>query len=263
MPLTDFQKLILRLLKDHRTPTSYIAGGVAINRLQTSGRYSSDIDFFHDIDEAVTLSAKFDIETLRKNDFSVQILLEQPSFWRVVVSKGNLSLKLEWVRDTAYKFFPVIDDPELGFRLHDADLAVNKCLALANRNEVRDILDLIQLHQTSISLVNACWGACGKDPGFSPPMLIDCMRRNSIIRPEVLEAEDVTRKVSPTALKSQWLAMLKETEDALTQLPAQELGCLYVDSKGEPLRSFDRRNSKDMHRHLGTIGGSWPQLVRE
>jgi len=51
--------------------------------------------------------------------------MQQPGFCRAVISKDAQLLKLEWVFDTAFRFFPVVPDPDLGFRLHPADVAVN------------------------------------------------------------------------------------------------------------------------------------------
>ena len=44
VPITKFQSDVLRSLGAHRSPDSYIAGGVAINR--EGPRYSADIDIF-------------------------------------------------------------------------------------------------------------------------------------------------------------------------------------------------------------------------
>ena len=151
MPVTPFQREVLKLIKANRNPNSYVAGGVAIHREASSARRSNDIDFFHLTEIAVRESASADIAVLKENNYSIEYVLDQPSFIRVIISKGAQALKLEWVRDTAFRFFPVIEDDMLGFRLHDVDLAVNKCLALANRSEVRDIIDLIQIHKTTLS----------------------------------------------------------------------------------------------------------------
>jgi predicted nucleotidyltransferase component of viral defense system len=261
MPITDFQLYVLRLLRKHRNPNSYIAGGIAINRAGDSARLSNDIDFFQDTDEAVSASALSDIETLRKDGCSIQVLLDQPSYWRIVVSRGEQSLKLEWVRDTAFRFYPVIEDEVLGYRLHDVDLAVNKCLALANRSEVRDILDLIQYHESGILVSTACWAACGKDPGFTPEMIIDSMRRNSIIRSEQLAAESVVKKISAPELKVKWLAILSSAEEQLERLPPKDLGCLYINQDGSPADLSNTHNLQKYHRHLGSVGGSWPRIV--
>jgi len=259
MPITNFQKQLLQLLKANRRPDSYIAGGTAIHRGEHSSRFSNDIDFFHETDEALAKSVKADLGTLKENGYSVEPLIEQPGFVRVVVEKGNESLKLEWVRDTAYRFFPVAEDEDLGYRLHDVDLAVNKCLALANRNEVRDILDLIQTDQTILSLSATCWAACGKDPGFTPDLLLDCMSRNSIIRPEQLEAESLERPISAPELKKEWLSLLDRASKELLNYPADELGCIYLDSDGNVVRSPNHPQSKKVQPHYGTVGGSWPK----
>ncbi|MBV9249955.1 MAG: hypothetical protein JO227_12005, partial [Acetobacteraceae bacterium] len=46
MPLSKFQSDVLRLLAAQRSPDSYIAGGIAINR--EGPRFSRDIDIFQD-----------------------------------------------------------------------------------------------------------------------------------------------------------------------------------------------------------------------
>ena len=46
VPIGKFQSDVLRVLAAQRSPESYIAGGVAINR--EGPRFSGDIDIFHD-----------------------------------------------------------------------------------------------------------------------------------------------------------------------------------------------------------------------
>ncbi len=46
VPISKFQSDVLRLLAAQRSPDSYIAGGIAINR--QGPRFSGDIDIFHD-----------------------------------------------------------------------------------------------------------------------------------------------------------------------------------------------------------------------
>jgi hypothetical protein len=58
-------------------------------------------------------------------------LTVNPYFFRAVVTPGDQQLKLEWAVDSAYRFFPVIQDTEMGWRLHDADLASRPTSALA------------------------------------------------------------------------------------------------------------------------------------
>ena len=262
MPITEFQRGVLMLLKPNRNPDSFVAGAIAIHRQPGSARYSNDIDFFHDLDEAVSLSYAADSSLLKSTGYKLNVLIEQPSFIRCTISKGKDSLKLEWVRDTAFRFFPVLEDSDLGYRLHDVDLTVNKVLALANRNEVRDIIDLIQLNETTLSLSAACWAACGKDPGFSPELLFDCISRHSTIRSDQLGAEQLVVERSPMALKKEWLQLLEAAKNEIATAPGKDLGCIYVTSKNAVVKSPFKGNQLDKLRpHFGTVGGSWPRIV--
>jgi len=69
VPISKFQSDVLRLLAAQRSPDSYIAGGIAINRQRP--RFSADIDIFHDsaarqesavkADEAALIAAGYTI----------------------------------------------------------------------------------------------------------------------------------------------------------------------------------------------------------
>jgi predicted nucleotidyltransferase component of viral defense system len=45
MPLTVFQRAVLRLLAQNRRPDSYLAGGAALHFAPNSQRFSNDLDF--------------------------------------------------------------------------------------------------------------------------------------------------------------------------------------------------------------------------
>ena len=62
MALTQLQSDILRCLAKNRSETSYLAGGLMLNK--NWQRRSDDIDIFHDTDEEVTESAEADIAIL-------------------------------------------------------------------------------------------------------------------------------------------------------------------------------------------------------
>ena len=96
----------------------------------------------------------------------------RPSIARFYTAEGQ-ELKIEWAQDSAFRFFPVQEDDECGFRLHQADAAVNKVLALAGRQEIRNFVDTLHLHDTYLHLAALAWAACGKDPGFTPGFLLD------------------------------------------------------------------------------------------
>jgi hypothetical protein len=70
VPLFKLQTEILRLLAEHRSPESYVAGATALN--QNGPRYSGDIGIFHDREEAVAQTAAADAALLNENGFTVQ-----------------------------------------------------------------------------------------------------------------------------------------------------------------------------------------------
>jgi hypothetical protein len=260
MPLSSFQRQVLLLLKASRNPESYVAGGTVIQRDAASLRYSSDIDFFHDTDLAVTTAFQSDRATLVEHDYAFEILISQPSFYRATISRGQDQLKLDWVRDTAFRFFPVVDDPDFGYRLHDVDLAINKSLALANRSELRDVLDIVELDSKILSLAGCVWAACGKDPGFTPELMLDLIQRHAIITPDLLALEALRQPVDPKKLKSDLSRLLTEARQIIPTLDPADIGCIYVDGKGAVLRDLGHLESKDVTRHFGTVKGTWPRL---
>jgi hypothetical protein len=261
MPITDFQRDIFKLLKSGRSPDSYVAGGTAIHRDAQSLRYSNDIDFFHDSDEAVTLAYDHDTKALKKAGYNLQVLILQPSFYRVIVAKGDEQVLLEWVRDTAFRFFPVVDDPDLGYRLHDADLAVNKCLALANRSEIRDAIDILHIDNSVMSMAACCWAACGKDPGYTPDLILDMIQRHAQFSPDQIQAESLVRPLDPVALKKSFSKLISASREALKRLNPVDLGCLYVDKKGFVVGNLDKLDPKKHQPHFGSLKGSWPRIV--
>jgi hypothetical protein len=145
MALTDLQRRLCRLIAQNRTATgeSYAAGGAALNTLIAAGRVSRDIDLFHDTDEAVAVSWDMDRRLFQQHGFDVHVVRERPSFVEAEVRVGQEFVRVEWARDSAYRFFPSVQHDEFGLVLHPFDLAANKVLALIGRLEVRDWVDVI------------------------------------------------------------------------------------------------------------------------
>ena len=179
MALTAFQSSVLRLLADNRrnNAESYVAGGLALNYKLGTPRVSRDIDVFHDSEAALLRSWESDSATLAANGFAVKLLRKYASFVEADVSKGNDHLEMQWGWDSAYRFFPLQDDPVAGSTLHPLDLATNKLAALVGRTEVRDWIDVITCAQQIQPLAFLFSAACGKDPGFSPVSMLEYVAR--------------------------------------------------------------------------------------
>jgi hypothetical protein len=261
MPLTFFQKGVARILIANRTPESHIAGGAVINRRDTSLRYSDDFDIFHDVAASVAASAAADAKALQGAGYSVDWTIRNEGFFRADVGRGDDHVRLDWTTDSVFRFFPVQQDVEFGYCLHQADLATNKILALAGRSEIRDFLDILQLDQDYLSLGAIMWAACGKDPGFTPDLLLDQTNRHSRYQESDLKGENLARAVDIRELKSQWLAARQRAEHLFAQLPSEEVGCFYLNDENRPVTPEPGNpDFGKLTRHKGSIRGAWPKI---
>jgi hypothetical protein len=149
MALTGFQQSLCRLIAANRLQQgeAYVAGGVALNLLTGGRRISRDIDLFHDTLEALDATWQADRKLLQNHGYQIRSVHERPGYVEAVVSKGSETVLMQWTRDGAFQFFPLVRHEEVGLVLHPLDLATNKVLALAGRLEIRGWIDLITCHE--------------------------------------------------------------------------------------------------------------------
>jgi hypothetical protein len=271
MPLTKTQSEVAKLLAQNRSEESHLAGGSAAHFSPRSFRYSEDLDYFHDTIEALTLAFEQDQKTLVANNFKIEVDLHTPGYIRALVHSPQGACKVEWSRDSSWRFMPTQKHPDLGYVLHPTDLVVNKLLALAGRDEARDYLDVIYNHQTILPLGAQCWAACGKDPGFSPHSLLDLLRRKGKFRKEDFEKLHLSdpKEVDLQKTKQSWLEALDLAEKFISHAPADEVGCLYyseadqafVSPSDQLLKSTAiQRKAAGIVPHYGRPGGILPSL---
>lgn len=258
MPLTEYQAELARLLSANRSFDSYLAGGAAILIEPNTRRYSRDLDYFHDSENRVAEAFQADRETLEGAGYSLDVDLNQPGYIRAIVRKDGEATNVEWARDSDWRFMPTMRDDRVGYLLHPVDLAVNKVLALAGRDEPRDVLDTIDLHDKVLPLGALCWAACGKDPGFSPLSLLELLRRRGRIRAEDIARLDLVEPIELQQLKDQWLEALDTVEPFVSSRPADEVGCLYYSSTREAF--VDPDGVSDVVPHFGRPAGVLPRL---
>lgn len=259
MPLTDYQASLARVLSENRTFDSYLAGGAAILIEPNTMRYSRDLDYFHDSEARVAEAFAADRSMLETSGYSIDVDLNQPGFVRAIVRQGEHAAKVDWARDSDWRFLPTVQDARVGFVLHPVDLAVNKVLALAGRDEPRDVLDAVYLHHQVLVLGALCWAACGKDPGFTPLSLLELLRRRGRIRGEDLARLDLAESVDLHSMKESWLEALDSVEPFVASRPPEEIGSLYYSAAQ---REFvDPREVTDAVPHFGRPGGVLPRVV--
>jgi hypothetical protein len=262
MPITAFQKEVLGLLASQRSEASHVGGGIAINRDDASPRYSDDVDIFHDIADAVATTALADEAILKAAGCEVTWQLCQPNLYRAHIRRVADEVRLDWCFDSAFRFFPIEPDPEMGFVLHRADLATNKLLALAGRSEIRDYIDILHLHQTELSLGAITWAACGKDAGFTPDSLLAMAKRHVRFRQDDLDREHLRVPLNLCDLKHIWNDAVDRAEAVFLQLSSAEVGCLYLTVDGKPTTP-DPASAEfpKLRRHYGSVHGAWPTLA--
>ncbi len=259
LPLTEFQASLARLLSANRTFDSYLAGGAAILIEPNTTRFSGDLGYFHDSERRVAEAFAADRSLLESRGFDVSIDVSQVGYVRAVVERGAGATKVEWARDSDWRFMPTIRDERVGYVLHPVDLAVNKVLALAGRDEPRDVLDALHLHRRVLALGALCWAACGKDPGFTPLSLLELVRRRGRVRQEDLARLDLAEPIDLHALKRAWLEALDSVAPFVAARPPGEIGCLYYSAAR---RAFvDPGEAEDALPHFGRPGGVLPRVV--
>jgi hypothetical protein len=239
MALTQLQSDILRCLAKNRSETSYLAGGLMLNR--NWQRRSDDIDIFHDTDEEVTGAAKADLAALEAAGYKTHKDVFTYGVVDATISDGHSETIIQWSAETKRRFFPLIRDEEWGARLHQADLAVNKVIAASARSKARDIADLIAIAREYCPLGPLVLAAAGKPPNFSPRRTIDEIRRHALSIP----AEEF---LAVKGLPSDWTSEFIREEisrqldiaDKYTMAASPDLvGVLAVNKNGIPTELLD------------------------
>ncbi len=263
VPLTRYQEEVARLLADNRSEDSYLAGGAAIHIDPRTTRYSNDLDYFHDSVERVATAFAADVRRLTEAGHSVAIEMQLPGYIRSTVSRDRERTKIEWAHDSAWRFMPTVRHPVAGYVLHPVDLAVNKLLALAGRDEARDFLDVLDLDRRTLALGALCWAAAGKDPGFTPLALLEILRRRGKYQPRDFARLALTAAVDLPDLKTRWLAALDAADAFVRSRPATDAGCLYYSRRAGGFVAPTMSDAEDAVLHFGRPGGVLPRIVED
>jgi hypothetical protein len=254
MPPSDFQARVLRVIAANRSPESHVGGGVALN--YGSNRDTHDIDIFHDREGAVGEAAEADARSLAEAGFSIKWLRRHPSMITAVVTSGDEQTSLDWVQDSAVRFFPIQPHHDLGFVLHPFDLATNKALAAAGRREPRDVVDLIHLHETLYPLGAIVWAAVGKDEGYSPELLLNLIARQSRYSDDDLVRVDTVQPLTAADLSRRLKRAIADARAFIKAMPAETVGRVFL-KDGRPVQP-DPVMLADYGQSRATPGGVWP-----
>jgi Nucleotidyl transferase AbiEii toxin, Type IV TA system len=264
VPLTDFQRELLARLAESPTEDRYLAGGAALHFQPQSVRYSEDLDFFHDSVKRVATAFASDRTRLEAAQYNVEVELSLQGFVRAIVSRGSQATRIDWAHDSAWRFMPLVRDPLGGLLLHPIDLATNKVLALAGRDEARDFVDILYVHEHILPLPGLVWAAVGKDPGLTPLSLLELLKRHGRYRPEEFDRLALVQPFDLVAAKATWIDALAEAETFARERPAEEIGCLYWSQRERRFvlpRAGVSLEAQGIVLHYGTPSGVVPGIA--
>ena len=238
---------------------------MVLNAAEESARFSNDFDMFHDAIVDLDENSLRDVATLEAAGYDVEKCLkygdwsEPGSFRKAIVRRSGEKVALDWAHDSSFRFFPIVPDRQLGWRLHLFDMAINKALALSARSETRDYIDILELSRI-YPLEAIVWAACGKDEGFSPLFLLKMMRRFARLDP--LKMEEIrARTLNPIEMKMEWIEISDRAETEIIHLADTQIdmpiGVAFVNENGEPGWIGSQ---PDLKIHYGSLRGCWPTL---
>jgi hypothetical protein len=264
VPLTDYQRGVLIALSS-ADDAGHLAGGAAIHFAPNSARFSDDLDFFHDSEARVAAAFSRDRDALESAGHTVRVSISQPGHIRAVVSRGSDATRVDWAHDSAWRFLPIVDEADGVRLLHPVDLAVNKVLALAGRDEPRDFVDILFVHRAVLPLGALVWAAAGKDPGFTPLSLLELLKRRGRYRPEDFVRMNLATPFDLPTAKEAWLAALHDAEAFIRSAPPDDVGCLYWSSARAAfiVPTADEIARGEVIAHFGRPGGVVPRSLAE
>jgi len=171
------------------------------------------------------------------------------------------------VRDSAYRFFPLIEDDLLGLTLHPFDLATNKLLALAGRSVPRDWVDTITCAEQVQPLGLLAWAANGKDLGLTPLFILDMGMRTRYCQEELDVAIVNHGDYDLAELSRSWHEMIWRARETVALLPPDQVGKAVMNADGTLFSGTNDELSEALKTgsltfHEGTIGGAWPRIIR-
>ncbi len=139
-----------------------LAGGAALIVHGAIDRITRDLDFFGLEPDAVDRLAPAAERALQVDGLSVERVLDNPGFVRLLVASDNDRTEVDLGSDA--RLFAVDHGP--GFPLLTTEeLAVDKVLAVFGRAEARDFMDLMAV-EDQFGLDRLLQGAAQKDHGF-------------------------------------------------------------------------------------------------
>jgi hypothetical protein len=136
-------------------------------------------------------------------------------------------------------------------------------MAAAGRREVRDLVDVVTVHETILPLGAVIWAAVEKSPGFTPEGLIAEIRRNSNYPAAEWRELSSVEPIDPKDITSRLRRALDEAEAFVNRMPTAKAGLLFLKDSQAVQPDPDRLD--EYQTHAGRVeanGQAVPKLPR-
>jgi Nucleotidyl transferase AbiEii toxin, Type IV TA system len=177
--LTPLQRDLL-LAFFEREQGFFLTGGAALAGFYLHHRETTDLDFFTHDREAFERGAFVLRAAADHVGAEVSVKQDAPGFKRYLITRGEDSVLVDTVWERVKAAYPekrmqgriVLDPAE--------EIAVNQLTTLVSRSEPRDIVDLLLLERSGLSIDEALPKALEKDGGCTPATLAWVLSQVSI-----------------------------------------------------------------------------------
>ncbi len=142
--LYKVQDVFFDFLKSEKFPF-YLTGGTALSRFYLNHRYSEDLDFFANRMPDFRATLDNFLSKIQTNfTLDKRENLYYDDFYRIYITENEIKLKIEFVNDVTYRDGQPLRT-EWGYVDTPANILSNKLTALVNREEPKDIFDIVQI----------------------------------------------------------------------------------------------------------------------
>ncbi len=171
----------------HESEGFVVVGGAALITLELVDRLTEDLDFFVSIPGRVAIASKALMEVAELRGWSVAVVRDTDSFQRLEIVCDDELVRVDLALDSAARL-PIIRSP-IGPTLAPLELAGRKLLALFDRAQPRDFIDVYELVRR-FGADRVLASAEDIDPGFQIEHLVVALGRINAFGPADLRCDD-------------------------------------------------------------------------
>ncbi len=153
-----------------RAPGFRLTGGAVLAGWTLAHRTTDDLDLFTDDDVAMASADAAVRGAASRLGADVTALSTAPDFHRYLLSRGDESVRVDFVRDRTPALAPRVVRDGVSMDATE-EIVANKIAALVGRSETRDVVDLMALERLGFRVEDHLAAARKKDGGVSPATL--------------------------------------------------------------------------------------------